>query len=47
MVSSEYLAHVEDGFAGFGERMLEQFRLTTEPPGIPIAALTRVDLAPP
>ena len=46
VVSAEYLAHVEAGFASFGTRMLEHFRLTTDPPDVPVAALTRVDLAP-
>ena len=46
VISAEYLAHVEAGFASFGTPMLEQFRLTTEAPDVPLAALTRVDLAP-
>jgi hypothetical protein len=45
VVSSEYLAHVEAGFASFGPQMLEQFRLTTDPPEVPLVPLRRVDLS--
>src|SRR3954447_2792024 len=46
VVSSEYLAHVEAGFASFGPRMLDHFRLTTDPPEVPLVPLLRVDVAP-
>lgn len=45
VVSAEYLAHVEEGFASFGTRMLEHFRLTTDPPEVPLVPLRRVEVA--
>jgi cation transport regulator ChaC len=44
VVSADYLAGVERDFASFGEGMLEAFRDTTDPPEVPIAPLSRVDL---
>lgn len=44
VVSNEYLARVEAGFAAFGTQMLERFRLTTDPPEVPLVPLEQVDL---
>ena len=44
VVSSEYVEHVEAGFASFGRQMLERFRLTTDPPEVPLAPLRRLDM---
>ena len=44
VVSTEYLAAVEQGFAELGARALELFRSTTSSPEVPLVPLRRVDL---